>query len=152
MVAACTDVTLPVYRVAAVAAAMITATEGPLGVPMPVRNLVLPMAVSIFRITSAAANFAVAIYLAALHGITIGLGLFLVGMLVATVVSLAAVGLPSQVSFFTTIGPVCLAIGVTVELLPAARRQDDFRHLPHGGQRDGRCRLDDIASLAGIGC
>jgi Na+/H+-dicarboxylate symporter len=37
---------------------------------------------------------------------------------VATVVSLAAVGLPSQVSFFTAIGPVCLAMGVPVELLP----------------------------------
>jgi Na+/H+-dicarboxylate symporter len=98
--------------------AMIEATSGPLSVEERVRNMVLPMAVSIFRITSAAANFAVALYVAALHGIEIGPGLFLVGMLVATVVSLAAVGLPSQVSFFTTIGPVCLAMGVPVELLP----------------------------------
>ncbi|MFS0773048.1 dicarboxylate/amino acid:cation symporter [Sphingomonas sp. 1P08PE] len=98
--------------------AMIEAAGGPLSVGEPVRNMVLPMAVSIFRITSAAANFAVALYVAALHGIAIGPGLFLVGMVVATVVSLAAVGLPSQVSFFTTIGPVCLAMGVPVELLP----------------------------------
>jgi Na+/H+-dicarboxylate symporter len=98
--------------------AMIAAASGPLAVDERVRNMVLPMAVSIFRITSAAANFAVALYVAALHGIDIGPGLFLVGMLVATVVSLAAVGLPSQVSFFTAIGPVCLAMGVPVELLP----------------------------------
>ena len=98
--------------------AMIAATAGPLGVREPVRNMVLPMAVSIFRITSAAANFAVALYLAALHGVPVGPGLFVIGMLVATVVSLAAVGLPSQVSFFTSIGPVCLAMGVPVELLP----------------------------------
>ncbi len=98
--------------------AMIGAASGPLAVDERVRNMVLPMAVSIFRITSAAANFAVALYVAALHGIDIGPGLFLVGMLVATVVSLAAVGLPSQVSFFTAIGPVCLAMGVPVELLP----------------------------------
>jgi Na+/H+-dicarboxylate symporter len=97
---------------------MIEVAGGPLGIREPIRNMVLPMAVSIFRITSAAANFAVALYVAALHGIAIGPGLFVVGMLVATVVSLAAVGLPSQVSFFTTIGPVCLAMGVPVELLP----------------------------------
>ncbi|WP_156678112.1 dicarboxylate/amino acid:cation symporter [Sphingomonas profundi] len=98
--------------------AMIEAAGGPLGVPAPVRSLVLPMAVSIFRVTSAAANFAVALYCAALHGIAIGPGLFAIGVVVATVVSLAAVGLPSQVSFFTAIGPVCLAMGVPVDLLP----------------------------------
>ncbi|MBB3912576.1 dicarboxylate/amino acid:cation symporter [Sphingomonas desiccabilis] len=98
--------------------AMIEAARGPLGIREPVRNMVLPMAVSIFRITSAAANFAVALYVAALHGIAISPGLFAAGMLVATIVSLAAVGLPSQVSFFTTIGPVCLAMGVPIELLP----------------------------------
>ncbi|MET0268858.1 MAG: cation:dicarboxylase symporter family transporter [Sphingomonas sp.] len=98
--------------------AMIAATGGPLGVAEPVRNMVLPMAVSIFRVTTAAANFAVALYLASVHGVGIGPGLFLVGAMVATVVSLAAVGLPSQVSFFTTIGPICLAIGVPVVLLP----------------------------------
>ncbi|MEG3168472.1 cation:dicarboxylase symporter family transporter [Sphingomonas sp. LB3N6] len=98
--------------------AMIDATSGPLKIREPVRNVVLPMAVSIFRITSAAANFAVALYVAALHGIAIGPGLFVIGVIVATVVSLAAVGLPSQVSFFTSIGPVCLAMGVPVEILP----------------------------------
>lgn len=98
--------------------AMIDATSGPLEIREPVRNVVLPMAVSIFRITSAAANFAVALYVAALHGIAIGPGLFAIGVIVATVVSLAAVGLPSQVSFFTSIGPVCLAMGVPVEILP----------------------------------
>lgn len=98
--------------------AMIEATAGPLAIKEPIRNMVLPMAVSIFRVTSAAANFAVALYVAAVHGIPIGPGLFVTGLLVATVVSLAAVGLPSQVSFFTTIGPVCLAMGVPVELLP----------------------------------
>ena len=97
---------------------MIEAVSGPLQVPEGVRNMVLPMAVSVFRVTSAAANMAVALYVAALHGIPIGPLTFLVGVVVATVVSLAAVGLPSQVSFFTAIGPVCLAMGVPVEVLP----------------------------------
>ena len=97
---------------------MIEAVAGPLEVPEGIRNMVLPMAVSVFRVTSAAANMAVALYVAALHGIEIGPVTFMIGVVVATVVSLAAVGLPSQVSFFTAIGPVCLAMGVPVEVLP----------------------------------
>ncbi len=98
--------------------AMIEAVSTGLAVPEPVRNMVLPMAVSLFRVTSAAANMAVALCVAALYGIDIGPSQFAVGVVVATVVSLAAVGLPSQVSFFTAIGPVCLAMGVPVDVLP----------------------------------
>jgi Na+/H+-dicarboxylate symporter len=81
-------------------------------------GIVLPLAVSVFRAASAAANVAVTIYLAHLHGIVLGPGLLLLGAVVAAVVSLAAVGLPAQVSFFASIGPVCLAIGVPIEMLP----------------------------------
>lgn len=98
--------------------AMIKAVGKDLEVPEPVLNMALPMAVSVFRVTSAAANVAVALYVASLHGIAIGPATFMVGVVVATIVSLAAVGLPSQVSFFTAIGPVCLAMGVPVEVLP----------------------------------
>lgn len=98
--------------------AMIEATEGGMAVSTGTRNIVLPMAVSIFRLTSASANVAVAMYAAALHGVPIGPATILVGAGVAAVVSLAAVGLPSQVSFFTAIGPVCLAIGAPVDVLP----------------------------------
>jgi len=97
--------------------AMIEAADG-LGVRKESAGIILPLAVSIFRAASAAANIAVAIYLAHLHGIVLGPGLLLLGALVAAVVSLAAVGLPAQVSFFATIGPVCLALGVPIELLP----------------------------------
>lgn len=98
--------------------AMIQAVETGMDVPVDTRNIVLPMAVSLFRLASASANCAVALYVAALHGVPIGPGIVLVGAVVAAVVSLAAVGLPSQVSFFTSIGPVCLAIGAPVDLLP----------------------------------
>jgi Na+/H+-dicarboxylate symporter len=37
---------------------------------------------------------------------------------VAAVVRLAAVGLPAQVSFFATIAPICLAVGVPIAMLP----------------------------------
>lgn len=97
--------------------AMLQAT-GRLGVPEPVAGVALPMAVSVYRITSAAANMAVAVYVASLFGVPLGPAQLAAGAAVAAVVSLAAVGLPSQVSFFTTIGPVCLAMGVPVDILP----------------------------------
>lgn len=97
--------------------AMVEATEG-LGVPESVRNLVLPLAVSLFRITSATANTAVAIYVAALFGAPLDPLTLGTGVVVAAIVSLAAVGLPSQVSFFTAIAPVCLAMGAPIHVLP----------------------------------
>lgn len=98
--------------------AMLAAGEQGLGVRTRVRDVVLPMAVSLFRITSPAANVAVAIYIAALNDVTLGPGTLALGATVAAVVSLAAVGLPSQVSFFTTIGPICLAMGLPIGALP----------------------------------
>lgn len=80
--------------------------------------IILPLAVSLFRAASAAANVAVAIYLAHLHGVPLTGGTILLGALVAVPISLAAVGLPAQVSFFATIGPVCIAMGVPLDLLP----------------------------------
>jgi proton glutamate symport protein len=97
--------------------AMIDAA-GPLGVGRQDAGIVLPLAVSIFRAASAAANVTVAIYLAHLHGVALGPGTLVIGALVAAAVSVAAVGLPAQVSFFAIIGPVCLAMGVPIDLLP----------------------------------
>ncbi|MBW3618092.1 MAG: dicarboxylate/amino acid:cation symporter, partial [Proteobacteria bacterium] len=97
--------------------AMLTAAERS-GVSERVRDLVLPLAVSVFRYASVPANLAVVIYLAALYGIELGPVELLVGAAVAAVANLAGVGLPAQVSFFAIIGPVCLALGVPLELLP----------------------------------
>lgn len=97
--------------------AMVEAS-GPLGVDKTNAGVVLPLAVSLFRAASAAANVAVAVYLAHVHGVELGVGSLLLGAMVAAVVSVAAVGLPAQVSFFAVIAPVCLAMGVPVTLLP----------------------------------
>lgn len=91
---------------------------GRLNVAPSTSGIVLPLAVSLFRASSASANVAVAIYLAHVHGITLGPGSLALAALVAVPVSLGAVGLPAQVSFFATIAPVCLAIGVPVTALP----------------------------------
>lgn len=97
--------------------AMITAASGLRTAPGSA-EVVLPLSVSIFRAASAAANMAVAIYLAHLHGVALAPATLVIGVLVAAAVSLAAVGLPAQVSFFATIGPVCLAMGAPLTLLP----------------------------------
>lgn len=98
--------------------AMIQASDGPLAVRETTRSIVLPLAISLFRITSPPANLGVALYVAAMSGVALGPAQLVMGVLVAAIVSLAAVGLPSQITFFTTTGPICLAMGVPVEALP----------------------------------
>lgn len=98
--------------------AMIQACDGPLAVRDTSRSIVLPLAISLFRITSPPANLGVALYVAAMNGVALGPTQLVMGVLVAAIVSLAAVGLPSQITFFTTTGPICLAMGVPVEALP----------------------------------
>lgn len=98
--------------------AMIQAVRARLQVSEAVSGVVLPLAVSLFRITSATANIAVAVYVGVLFGVEFTVPQLLTGAAVAAVVSLAAVGLPSQVSFFAVVGPICLAMGVPIEILP----------------------------------
>ncbi|NWK95089.1 dicarboxylate/amino acid:cation symporter [Sphingobium lactosutens] len=98
--------------------AMIQACDGPLQVRETSRSVVLPLAISLFRITSPPANLGVALYVAAMNGVALGPTQIVMGVLVAAIVSLAAVGLPGQITYFTTTGPICLAMGVPVEALP----------------------------------
>jgi Na+/H+-dicarboxylate symporter len=97
--------------------AMIAATRQ-LKAPEAVTDMVLPLAVSLFRITSPAANLGVAVYSAHVFGVDLNLALMAAGIGVAAVISLASVGLPGQITFFTTTGPICLVMGVPLELLP----------------------------------
>jgi Na+/H+-dicarboxylate symporter len=89
-----------------------------LGVPERVRGLVLPMGVALFRITSPAGNLAVALYVAHLYGVQLAPVQVLSGILVAALVSLAAVGVASSVTFFTTLVPIFMSMGLPMELLP----------------------------------
>ncbi len=81
-------------------------------------GIVLPLAVSLFRAASAAANVAVAIYLAHLHGIELSIPMLIVAVLIAVPVSLAAVGVAAQVSFVATIAPICVALDIPIVALP----------------------------------
>jgi Na+/H+-dicarboxylate symporter len=89
-----------------------------LGVARPTAGLVLPLAVALFRITSPVANLAVVIYCAKLFGVEPTMAQIVAGMLTAILVSIGSVGLPGQISFFASIAPICIAMGVPLELLP----------------------------------
>ncbi|MED5537326.1 dicarboxylate/amino acid:cation symporter [Brevundimonas aurantiaca] len=89
-----------------------------LGVPQTSAGLVLPLAVAVFRITSPVANLAVCLYVAQLNGVDLSLSALVAGGLTAIAVSIASVGLPGQVSFFAAIGPICLAMGLPLGVLP----------------------------------
>ena len=97
--------------------AMVEGSREQLRVPTHVSDLVLPLAVSLFRITSPAANLGVALYLAHMNGVEPSVFQIAAGVVVAAVVSLASVGLPSQVSFFSVVAPVCIVVGAPVEPL-----------------------------------
>ena len=89
-----------------------------LGVKRATAGLVLPLAVAVFRITSPVANLGVAIYCAHLFGIQPSAGQLIAAMLTAALISVGTVGLPGQVSFFASIAPICIAMGVPLEMLP----------------------------------
>jgi Na+/H+-dicarboxylate symporter len=98
--------------------AMVEGAQQQLKVPPRVTGLVLPLAVSLFRYTSPAANIGIALYLASFHGIDVGWPQLAAGVGVAAVVSLGAVSLPGQITFFTSCVPICLALGVPLDALP----------------------------------
>ena len=89
-----------------------------LGVSHASAGLVLPLAVAVFRLTSPVANLAVCLYVAQLYGVPLGVGALIAGGLTAVAVAIASVGLPGQVSFFASVGPICLAMGVPIAVLP----------------------------------
>jgi Na+/H+-dicarboxylate symporter len=92
-------------------------SAGRLGLRASTAEFVLPLAVVIFRATSAAMNLAVVYYIAALAGIEVSPAIAVAGILIASVISLSAVSLPGSISFVVSIGPIALAMGVPVEPL-----------------------------------
>jgi len=98
--------------------AMIEQSRDQLDIPDRVTGLVLPLAVSVFKLTSPVANLAVAIFVAHVYGIQPSVVQYLGAVVVALAVSVASVGLPGQVSFFMSTGPICLVLGLPLDLLP----------------------------------
>jgi len=97
--------------------AMLTGMAG-LQPPRPDAAVVLPLAVSLFRMTSPLVNMGIVLFVAHVHGVAIGPGVMLAGLVLAVVTSWSVVGLPSQVTFFNTTVPMSLAMGVPTGILP----------------------------------
>jgi proton glutamate symport protein len=89
-----------------------------LSVSRATAGLVLPLAVAVFRITSPIANLGVVIWCGHVFGIEPTPAQMVAAGLTAVLVSIGSVGLPGQVSFFVSIAPICIAMGVPLELLP----------------------------------
>lgn len=97
--------------------AMVESAATRLGYPLPVTSLVLPMAVSLFRITSPMQYVGVAAFIAWANGIDLTAAQLVAGAALAVVISMGSVGLPGQVSFMATNMPVTQAMGLPVEPL-----------------------------------
>lgn len=87
------------------------------GVPDSTADVVLPMAVAIFRATGPAMNLAVAIYVAHWMGIELTPWALAAGVAAAATTTLGAVSLPGTITFVSSIAPICLAMGLPVEPL-----------------------------------
>ena len=88
-----------------------------LGAPASVSGVVLPIAVAVFRATSPAMNLAVALYVAMLTGTHIGPGQLAAGVATAAITTMGSVSLPGTISFFASVAPVAVAMGVPIEAL-----------------------------------
>ncbi len=96
--------------------AMLTGVRA-LGVGERTADVVLPIAVALFRATGPCMNLAVAIYVAHLMGVELGPVALVAGVAAAAITTMGAVSLPGSISFISSIAPICIAMGVPVEPL-----------------------------------
>lgn len=98
--------------------AMIAGAQRQLGLPERVTAITLPLAVSLFRITSPLVNISIVIFVAHVYGVHLDAMRLIIGVVLAVVTSFGVVGLPSQLTLFNTTVPISIAMGVPLELLP----------------------------------
>jgi Na+/H+-dicarboxylate symporter len=88
-----------------------------LGVGTREADVILPLAVALFRATGPAMNVGVVIYVAHWLGVEITPLGYAAGIAVGAMASIGAVSLPGQISFVTSIAPIAMAMGVPIEPL-----------------------------------
>lgn len=96
---------------------MVERSRDAMNVPERVANIVLPLAVAVFRMTSPVANLGVVFFCAAVFGIELSPGAIVIGGFVAIAISIGSVGLPGEISFVASVAPISMAMGVPIELL-----------------------------------
>ena len=87
------------------------------GCPPEIAGLTLPLAVSLFRITSPAQYLVVTEFIAWTQGVDLGWETIAMLVPLAVVISLGGVGLPGQASFMGTHLPIVQAAGLPIEPL-----------------------------------
>ncbi len=97
--------------------AMIESADERLGYPRNVVSLVLPMAVTLFRITSPVQYIAAACFVAWAMGIELSSLQLAAAAALSVAISLGSIGLPGQVSFMATVMPVTQSLGLPIEPL-----------------------------------
>lgn len=98
--------------------AMIEGAQRHLGLPPRITGVTLPLAVSVFRITSPPVNLTTALFVASLYHVALTPAQIAAGVAVAVVTSIGIAGLPGQTNFFATVLPISLTLGVPVQILP----------------------------------
>jgi Na+/H+-dicarboxylate symporter len=93
--------------------AMLAATRL-MGIREQVADVALPIAVALFRATGPAMNVAVAFYVAHWLGYQPSLGQMIAATAVGAVMSYAAISLPGEISFISSIAPIAMALGVPI--------------------------------------
>jgi len=94
--------------------AMLEIAQRRLGYSSQVTALVLPMAVSLFRINSPVQYVSAAAFIAWAYGIDLSAAQLATGAALAVIISCGAVGLPGQVSYMATNLPVTQAMGLPI--------------------------------------
>ncbi len=94
--------------------AMLEVAQRRLGYSPQVTALVLPMAVSLFRINSPVQYVSAAAFIAWAYGIDLSAAQLATGAALAVTISCGAVGLPGQVSYMATNLPVTQAMGLPI--------------------------------------
>jgi len=85
-----------------------------MGIREQVADVTLPIAVALFRGTGPAMNVAVAFYVAHWLGYEPSLGQIIAATAVGAVMSYAAISLPGEISFISSIAPIAMALGVPI--------------------------------------
>jgi Na+/H+-dicarboxylate symporter len=98
--------------------AMVTGARQQLGLSQQVTDITLPLAVSMFRITSPLFNLGIVIFIAHVSGVPLDFTRMAIGVALSVLTSFSVAGLPSQFSLFNTTVPISLGMGVPMELLP----------------------------------
>lgn len=85
-----------------------------IGVRDEVADVTLPISVALFRATGPAMNVAVAVYVAHWLGLEPTMGQIIAATAVGAVMSYAAISLPGEISFISSIAPIAIALGVPI--------------------------------------